>query len=155
MNILLMTPPWYRLQGASLSHYPPGPTYIAGALEKIGYDAIVWNADYDPRIRPVVGGTNILDTDELTKKHNLYVENLNNLEKAIWKEMADKLRLFNPNVLGISAYSATYKACLNVASIAKRLNPDVINIFGGVHPSIDPEGVAREKVVDFVVFGER
>ena len=154
MNILLMAPPWYRLMGASLSHYPPGPTFIAGALEKIGYDSIVWNADYDPKIRSVVGGTNILQTDELTKKHNLYRENLNNLDKAIWKETESKLRLFKPDVLGISAYSATYKACLNVALLAKRLNPDVITILGGVHPSIDPEGVVGEEAVDFAVFGE-
>lgn len=154
MNIVLLVPPWYRLQEACLSHYPPGPTYIAGALKQCGYDSIVWNGDYDPTVKSVVGGTNILNTDELTEKHRLYIQNLYNLNHPVWKDVEKKLKLFKPDVLGISTYSATFQAGLHTAQIAKSLHPDVITIFGGVHPTIDPKGVAMHEEVDFVVMGE-
>lgn len=154
MNIVLMVPPWYRLQEACLSHYPPGPTYIAGALKQCGYDSIVWNGDYDPTVKSVVGGTNILNTDELTEKHHLYIQNLYNLEHPVWKDVEEKLKRFKPDVLGISTYSATFQAGLHTAHIARKLYPDVTTIFGGVHPSIAPKEVAALDEVDFVVMGE-
>lgn len=154
MNILLINPPWYRLQGASLVHYPPGPTYIAAALEQDGYNPIVWNVDFDPEVKTVIGGTNILDTDELVKQHNLYKKNLNDLNAPIWEEVKAHLSEFKPDVLGLSAYSATYKSALNVAKIAKQINPKTVTIFGGIHPTIAPNDVASQEQVDFVVCGE-
>ncbi|HHL39858.1 MAG TPA: radical SAM protein [Deltaproteobacteria bacterium] len=154
MKILLVNPPWYRLQGASLVHYPPGPCFVAGALEKAGYEPVVWNADFDPAVRSVIGGTNVLDTDELTQKHSIYQKNLNDLSAPVWREVASMIERFAPDVLGVSVYSATYKAALNVARIAKEVNPAVTTVFGGIHPTIATEEVASQRDVDFVVFGE-
>lgn len=149
-----MTPPWYRLQDSSLAYYPPGPTYIAGALERIGYDSVVYNADYDPDARTVVGGTNILNTEELSNKYHRYLKNLNDPDHPVWHEVRRALQGFAPDVLGISAYTSTLKAGLNVARIAKELNRDTITVFGGLHPTIDPEGTLKDAAVDYAVIGE-
>lgn len=154
MKILLLNPPWYRLQETSLIHYPGGLAYIAGALENAGYESIIWNSDYDPNIRPVIGGTNILDTEELTRKYNLYKKNLDDLSLPIWQEIKSKIKEFNPDIVGISVYSATYKSALNVTKIIKSINSYIITILGGIHPTINPEEVASQKDVDFVVYGE-
>ncbi len=129
MKIILVNPPWFRLQGASLAHYPSGPCHIASALEQINYDSIVWNADFDYRKKTVVGGTNIIDTDELTRQHEIYQENLNDLNGPIWQEVRERLKEFNPDILGISVYSCSLKSSLNVAKIAKEINPNMIIIF--------------------------
>ena len=36
-KILIINPPFYRLQNASLVHYPPGCCNVAAALEKAGF----------------------------------------------------------------------------------------------------------------------
>lgn len=154
MNILLLNPPWYRLQDASLPYYPPGPTYIAGALEKAGYAATVYNADFAPGIGSVTGGTNILNTQELSRKYQKYLQNLHAPEAPIWQEMRAKLAFFQPDVLGISVYTATLASALRVARIAKALRPQVKIIFGGPHPSLDPLGTIAYDCVDFAIVGE-
>lgn len=154
MKIVLVNPPWFRLQGASLVHYPPGPCHIASALEQINYDSIVWNADFDSERKAVVGGTNIINTDELTRQHKVYQKNLNDLNGPIWLEVREKLKEFNPDILGISVYSCSLKSSLNVAKIAKEINSNMVIIFGGIHPTIDPDGVIKNPEVDYVVVGE-
>lgn len=154
MKILLMQPPWFVLQNTSLVHYPVGPAYIAAALEKVGYDPIVWNVDYNPNYVSTIGGTNILNTDELTRNYNIYQKNLNDLSMPIWREVRSKIREFNSDIVGVSVYSATYKSALNLVQIIKDMNPNVITIFGGIHPTISTIEVASQHNVDFVVIGE-
>jgi radical SAM superfamily enzyme YgiQ (UPF0313 family) len=50
--------------------------------------------------------------------------------------------------------TATYVSALNVSKVAKELNPQVIVVFGGRHPSVLPEDTLRNKTVDYVVVGE-
>ena len=154
MKILLMQPPWFRLQNTSLVHYPVGPAYIAAALEKIGYDSLVWNIDHVSSSVPTIGGTNLLDTDQLTENYNIYQKNLTDLSAPIWQEVRDMLEKFKPDIVGLSVYSAAYKSALNVASIVKDWDANVITILGGIHPTIDPYNVALNQTVDFVVRGE-
>ncbi len=153
-KILLMNPPWYRLQNASLIHYPPGLAYIGAALEESGRKPIIWNIDNDPAYATVIGGTSILDTDELTQNYTIYIKNLEDLSGPVWDDVRDKIKMFDPDILGITVYSATYRSALNVAKVAKEVKPDIKIIFGGIHPTIDTKNVIAEDVVDYVVFGE-
>ena len=59
-----------------------------------------------------------------------------------------------PDVVAFSALSSSYRQLLEVAVFCKKNIPDVITVFGGVHPSAAPENVFSEDAVDYIVIGE-
>ncbi len=70
------------------------------------------------------------------------------------QRVIDKIRSENPDVICFSCITSTYQWALGVAEEAKQMNPDVITIFGGVHPSGTPERVIAQPQVDIVCIGE-
>lgn len=154
-EVLLIHPPWFRLQGSSLVPYPVGPGYLAGILEQEGIDALIWNSDFDPSAPLSIGGTNILKTDEMMQAHERYRSRLNDLDDPIWDEVMQIVEMTSPRVIGLSVYSASFKSACNVARIVKERHPEILIVFGGVHATIDPEGCLRESPdCDVVVHGE-
>jgi len=65
-----------------------------------------------------------------------------------------RLKKADYDILGVSCYTMNYTKGLGFAEIAKRANPDCLTIFGGVHPTILPDEVIKEKLVDIVCVGE-
>jgi len=59
-----------------------------------------------------------------------------------------------PRILGISAHTETYLSGLQVAQIAKQVNPKIAVIMGGTHPTVMYQDAAKEKNIDVVVRGE-
>lgn len=60
---------------------------------------------------------------------------------------------FRPDVVGISVLTNQYKyACEIARRIKRRL--DVPVIFGGIHPTMDPEGTLSNEFVDSICIGE-
>lgn len=64
------------------------------------------------------------------------------------------IRKQNPDVIAFGALTSTYQWGLKVAEFAKKENPDVKIIFGGVHPSAVPDRVIAIPQIDYVVAGE-
>jgi len=64
------------------------------------------------------------------------------------------LEEFDPDFVGFSVATHRYQWYLKFARLVKKSIPDVKIIFGGPHPTILPEVVAREKCVDYVCVGE-
>lgn len=65
-------------------------------------------------------------------------------------EKVDKLK---PDLIGFSVYTANYQWALKLAAKIKKQCKIPI-IFGGIHPTLVPEIVIREKNVDIVCIGE-
>ncbi|MFC1701017.1 B12-binding domain-containing radical SAM protein [Patescibacteria group bacterium] len=159
MKILFISPPFYRLQEATLIHYPAGPCYMAGSLEKEGYPSLVYNADYDCRKKTILGNTNHLRTDALVKQHEEYLGRLNDLNDPVWIEVRNFIKDYNPDVLGISAFNITLSSAHIVAKIAKSINPNIITIMEGcnnrgIFCAIDPAEVADFNIIDFAISRE-
>lgn len=62
-----------------------------------------------------------------------------------------ELRRRNPKILGITTTTSTYKNALNVATIAKELDPNIVTILGGPHVTFTDEETLRNRQVDVVV----
>ena len=58
-----------------------------------------------------------------------------------------------PTVVGISAMTETYPGALVIARRLKEIDPSVVVVIGGAHPSIVPYDVLAEEAVDYVVVG--
>lgn len=71
-----------------------------------------------------------------------------------FQECLKKIENFQPQAIGFSIRSGEYHFCLDLAKTIKKEYKDVIIIFGGVHPTIEPEEVISADPVDIVCIGE-
>jgi len=60
----------------------------------------------------------------------------------------------NPDVIGLSSLTMNRTSASRVAKMAKKINPKIKVLMGGVHPSIMYEQILKNYPVDFVVLGE-
>lgn len=147
-KILLIYPPWYRFFKGELNAYPIGLCYIAGVLEKHGFDnTYVYNADYQD------GGRFVSQT-EMSKLYDEYLNILKNIDHPIWKEIERKITAQKPDIVGISVMTGKLGSALNIAKIIKDFDRDIPVVFGGPHPTILPEETLKNEAVDIVVRGE-
>lgn len=156
MKILIINPPFYRLQGASLVHYPMGCCYVAATLEEAGIDSLIYNADYDPRKKTILGNTDHINVRALTEQYEAYQKRLHSYREPIWQEIRDYLAQKKPDMLIISVFNTTLTAGNKIAKIAKELNPRVITVFEGLcnrglHCAIDPAASGDFTIMDFAL----
>ena len=58
-------------------------------------------------------------------------------------------------IVGITAMTGhQIRYGLQAARLARQINPDVVLVWGGIHPSLLPEQTCRHELVDIVVVGE-
>ena len=70
------------------------------------------------------------------------------------RNLLQNIESFNPEVVGITAQTASYSKALRISRLVKKWNPVCPVIFGGPHASILTEETLREPSVDIVVRGE-
>lgn len=68
------------------------------------------------------------------------------------EQVLERIRKFNPKVVGITAMTPTIKGALEVAELAKTTG--AITVMGGVHMSILPLETLQYDTVDFGIIGE-
>ena len=67
--------------------------------------------------------------------------------------IARDVERINPDLVGFSVLTTQYKYALEIARFLKARR-DFPMVFGGIHPTMDPEGVLAEGVVDSICVGE-
>ncbi len=158
-QILIINPPFYRLQGESLVHYPPGCCYVAGALKKAGIKSRIYNADYDPKKKTLLGNTNHINIKGLLDHSNDYKKQLESESGPVWDEIRQNLAHYKPDILIISVFTTTLTAGNKIARMAKSFNPAVQVIFEGcfnrgLHCAVDPAKHGDFEVMDFAISDE-
>ncbi len=76
------------------------------------------------------------------------------IEGVPFRDIAETMRTWQPDLVGLSALSAETMALHRSATLAKELLPDVVVAAGGPHPSAYPERVMADTHFDYVVLGE-
>lgn len=151
-RILLVVPPFYRLikEGYALCRYPLSLGYLASAVEKAtDWEVMVYNADFSPT-------ADLFEVTHLAGKGFLnYRRNLNDPSIPIWRQIRECIAACDPAVLGISAMASTFASAGVVARIAKEINPEMVVVAGGPHPSsVGRELLLSCRNIDFAVVGE-
>ena len=150
MKYLHVCPPWYVFHGEDnlrQPNVPLGAAYCVRAAQRAGWQAVLWNGDLQPS-----GGENQY-SEEMTS-YGDYLVNHSRKDNAIWNELRPVLRDVRPDVVGITALTASYPSALRVAEIVKAEMPDTKVVIGGPHPTAQPLQVGRMPHVDVAVFGE-
>lgn len=156
MKILIINPPFYRLQRASLVHYPASCCFMAATLEKAGFESLIYNADFDQSKKTILGNTNHLNVKALTELSAEYDKRLHDDNDIIWQDIHTYITNYSPDVLIISVFNTTLTAGLKVGKIAKEINPKILTIYEGsanrgLHCAIDPSLEINNPTVDFAI----
>jgi len=147
MRLLLIEPPFERFQGIKRCFFPLGIASLAAYVRPKGYDILVYDAELGQE-------TEIVPYAEAAKAYERFLQGLADPGHYIWQEVRQKIRDFAPDVVGISCATVKYEPALKIAALAKEWNPEVQVVLGGCHPTVLPQVVIKEQVVDFVVRGE-
>ena len=71
-----------------------------------------------------------------------------------WRQYDELLQKQNPDFLGITMNTCEYEIAIECSRRAKELDPGIITVLGGIHPTMLPEDCLKTKVVDFILKGE-
>lgn len=137
MRVLLIMPPMtIHRQSVKRCLIPMGLAYIAAILENNGAQVSILDA-------MVEGYENeALDGDYIT--YGLSDE-----------EIMKKIRLFKPNVIGISCiFSSQLFNILRMARLSKEVSPKVKTVVGGLHPTFFPNEFLSSMDVDYIIMSE-
>lgn len=74
--------------------------------------------------------------------------------KDLERDLSNAVREFDADIVGITATSGTFPVGLKCSKFIKKHCPDVLIIFGGIHPTVCPEEVLSEDSVDVICIGE-
>ena len=114
--------------------WPIGLAYLAAVLEKNSYPVIILDAVAEGGMYKNDTGIRAGMADE---------------------EIRDFILQFNPDIIGISAMFTAYaRDAHQIASIAKKINPNILVLFGGAHASCNYDMVLRDNNVDYIIKGE-
>lgn len=150
LKVLLINPPWSRLLGHVVDSCPIGLSYLAGVLEKHGFDVAIYNADYNYKKL----GTIFQGLQDMSRAYEEYLRVLQDPRHFLWQEVGEVISERAPDVVGISIVTGKYGSALNVAKVVRKFNPNIPIVAGGVHPTIMPEDVLMNEEIDIVVRGE-
>ncbi len=80
---------------------------------------------------------------------------LNRKNKSLsFQQIAKKIIDTNPDIAAFSCVTDNYQYQLQCARALKEMMPDIVTIFGGIHPTAVPKRVLQKEEVDCVAIGE-
>jgi magnesium-protoporphyrin IX monomethyl ester (oxidative) cyclase len=126
-----------RFQSRQTALFPLGIGYIASTLLEAGYDVELIDC-------PSEGYETMIDMGKDRYIYGLAED-----------EIKRRIEAFRPDVVGISClFSTLEKRMLGVARAAKAVDPDIIVVCGGPHPSAFYARIIQDPAVDFCINGE-
>jgi radical SAM superfamily enzyme YgiQ (UPF0313 family) len=130
MNVLLINPPYENLLAVGIS--PP--------VEKRGF-------------YPGMGLLYVASFSCEKTSHTIHVLDAA-LEGIDFSVLEQRIRSHDPDVVGISAQTFTLVDSLKTARIVKKIDPNIIVVFGGIHVTLFPFETINLDAVDVAVTGE-
>jgi radical SAM superfamily enzyme YgiQ (UPF0313 family) len=70
-------------------------------------------------------------------------------------DIKKEIKLFNPDVVGVSSVTQTIYKAIQILKIAKNCNPNCLTVLGGPHPTVNDKGtIEMSSFIDVIVRGE-
>ena len=143
MRILLVNPPQIipRNWNEMVVYQPLGLAYIAATLEQAGYDVRILDT-------LALGWRKIKSLDWNKRTNNLYL----GLEM---EDVKRYIKYYSPDIVGVGIpFSSQSWGAFQVAKACKKVDPKIVTIAGGAHPSVRPIDTVKDQLIDIVVIGE-
>lgn len=84
--------------------------------------------------------------------YDVKIIDVNSLESD--EEFRDKIRDYNPGIIGFTAQTMNIEDAFYYTNIAKEVLPNIPIIYGGPHPSVMPEEILKNDNIDMCMVGE-
>jgi radical SAM superfamily enzyme YgiQ (UPF0313 family) len=68
--------------------------------------------------------------------------------------LINELKLFSPDVVGITCTTPTFPLAEQIAKTIKEINKNIYVVLGGIHATSNPVETLKSEFIDFVVIGE-
>ncbi len=142
-RVMLIYPPVsFSPQSMKQAHLPLGLAYIAAVLRDVCELRVL-----DAAVEGYHHEESVETTGRAGEKLMRYGLAFSEIERRIGE--------FGPDVVGVSCiFSSQFRNVLDVCRAAKRVNPDIITVTGGTHPTFLAERCLVEDSLDLVVRGE-
>ncbi|UCB58925.1 MAG: cobalamin-dependent protein [Thermoplasmatales archaeon] len=76
-------------------------------------------------------------------------------EQISWDEIERRIESYNPSMVLTSGFTCNTYTCARTVEIAKKINPDIITVVGGIHfTSVPDESLIDFPEIDYIVRGE-
>jgi anaerobic magnesium-protoporphyrin IX monomethyl ester cyclase len=155
MKVLLVQPPVEDFYDTSIRTYPLGLAYIAAGIEG-ACDVSILDCRTGHRGRaikndfPELAGYYRSDRQtpfSLFTRYSRYGMSAKEISEAIGRT--------SPDIVGLSSAFAAYsREAAEIAAIVKGIDPHIITVMGGTHPTLFPGHVLSDPHVDYVIRGE-
>jgi len=143
-RILLVNPPFYRLLGSHYNANSLGIAGIAAYLNQHGHDAWLYNADFLNEI-------DYANMREIFDGFKDYTEFFKNKNDPIWEEVIEKIIKSDANWVGFTSYTANITAIDILSRKLKNRKPNIKQVIGGVHATLDHNVLDKLPAIDFSV----
>lgn len=147
MKVLLIEPPFELFQGIKRGFFPMGLASLAAYARQRGHEIQILDGEAGHEVK-------VVNYSQARKCYQGYLDALDNHDHPTWKKIEEIISRREFQILGISCSTVKIDSALHIAGIAKRINPELPVVLGGIHPTVMPEQSFREGLVDFVIRGE-
>jgi len=132
-----------------MDRHPLSLGYLSGTIRtRTDWDVVSYNSDFRP------GGELLRYSYLVGEGFDHYIENLRTGAGEVWSEIESTLETERPSVLGITAKSQNFKSAINVARLARKVDPAMLIVLGGPHVSMVGTSVMSNPEIDICVVGE-
>ena len=134
-DVVLFSPP-----SRMVNHYRPplGLLYLGGYLKHRGKSVKIIDVPIKEQVRNAA-----------------FFKNISPILEEIHKKMISGFNELKTRIVGISCYTPEFYETLLLAKTVKKIDPSVIVVVGGVHPTLYPQDFFNEDTgVDVCVLGE-
>lgn len=69
-------------------------------------------------------------------------------------QIAKHVKESNPKIVGITSVTINYGKAMEIVNLVKKINPNIVTIYGGPHVTIMPNSVLKADNVDYVIIKE-
>lgn len=155
MKVLLIRPPYTRLRGAGqAAYFPLGVGYIASYLKTLGHDCKIYNVENSAPGEPrfMINKEDVFGHRAAARKR--YLAALESDDHPVWREVAEVVRSYRPDLVGLSLLTVEFGSALKCSRIVKSVLPGTPVIWGGAHPTFLPDTCLAYGEVDFAAGGE-
>lgn len=90
----------------------------------------------------------------VAEHHNVALWDIVGREKGFSAYLESGIRQHKPAVIGFSVNSYTFRSALHWAAVIKERFPEILLVFGGVHPTLLPEECITHPSVDMICLGD-
>ena len=111
-----------------------------------------WNASMGSLDNGIRMGLAYLSSALKADGHDVKLIDLRTLKG--WEEYDAMVSSQSPDVLGVTMHTVEYNTAIECCRRAKKVNPKIVTIVGGIHPTIAPDECLDTGVVDHVMKGE-